>query len=60
MYNGKEHTGITDLDKLIVGELCKEIIGPRHEVDWSRYEDPNEEIDMIIQDKIDREGGKEL
>lgn len=43
----------TELDWFIVDCFCKEIIGPRHEI--SRYGDPNEEIDMMIQDKIDRE-----
>ena len=43
----------TELDWFIVDHFCKEIIGPRHEIE--RYTDPNEEIEMIIQDKIDRE-----
>jgi hypothetical protein len=56
MANGNEYAGfeMTELDWLIVGEFCKDIIGPRHEIDRSRYQDPNEEIEMMIQDKIDR------
>jgi hypothetical protein len=57
MTNGNKHTEIemTELDWLIVGELCKEVISPRHEIGRSRYSDPNDEIDEMIQDKIDRE-----
>jgi hypothetical protein len=60
MTNSNEHTRIkmTELDWFIVDMFCKDIIGPRHQVD--RTIDPNEEIDIIIQDKIDREGGNEL
>lgn len=62
MTNGNEQPkkSLSKPAKLIVEHLCREIIGPRHEIDWSRYEDPNEEIDMIIQDKIDQKGGNEL
>jgi hypothetical protein len=57
MANGNGHTEIemTDLDWFIIDMFCKDIIGPRHEVE--RYPDPNEAIDMMIQDKIDREEG---
>lgn len=57
MTNGNEHTEIarTELDWLIVGELCKEIIGPRHEIDRSKYKDPNEEIDLMRDRDTDSE-----
>ncbi len=49
MANGNEHTEMvmTELDWFIVEGLCKEIIGPRHEIDRSRYADPNEEIESM-------------
>lgn len=56
MCNGNDQPKVfqpTELDWFIVDHFCKEIIGPRHEIE--RYTDPNEEIEMIIQDKIDRE-----
>ncbi len=28
-------------DKLIIEHLCKQIIGPQHEIDWNCYDDFN-------------------